>query len=170
MRRPEIDGFISLSTPLDIYDFSFFAPFPVNGLVIHSADDQIVKEYKILNFFGKNDKCNHIEYARVEGQINHFFQNVNFEQEIGYSIYHYLKKYSDPSLFRRIEEYELMNHKKPFMNFEEYAKIANFCDDINFEQSETETESECIDEDIEIDSDKNILKYKKPIEEDQFTV
>jgi alpha/beta superfamily hydrolase len=129
MRRPEIDGFILLSTPLDIYDFSFFAPFPVNGLIMHSADDQIVKEYKILNFFGKNDRCNNIEYSRIDDKMNHFFQNVDFEKNLGFSIYHYLKKYSDPIFFRRIEEFESMNHKKPFINFDEYAEIVNFSDD-----------------------------------------
>jgi hypothetical protein len=94
-------------------------------LVIHSASDQIVKEYKVLNFFGKNDRCNNIEYARVDSKMNHFFQNVDFDRDLGFSIYHYLKKHSDSSFFRKIQEFELMNHKKPFINFEEYTKIAN---------------------------------------------
>lgn len=127
MRRPEIDGFIFLSTPLDIYDFSFFVPFPVNGLVIHSKDDQIVKEYKILNFFGQNDRSNNIEYCRVKEKTNHFFQNINLEESIGFSIYHYLKKYSEVNFFRKIEEFELMTEKlqKPFLSYNEYLEELN---------------------------------------------
>lgn len=135
MRRPEIDGFIFLSTPIDIYDFSFFSPFPVNGLVIHSSHDQIVKENKILNFFGKNDRCGNISYTRIEEKISHFFTNINFEQNLGYSIYHYLKKHIDQDLIRKIEEFECdFSNKKPFITFNEYAELANYQDDSNQEQ------------------------------------
>jgi alpha/beta superfamily hydrolase len=126
MRRPEIDGFIFVSTPLEIYDFSFFIPFPVTGLVVHASEDQIVKEYKILNFFGKNDRCNNINYSPILTKTNHFFQNIDYEKEIGFSIYHYLQKYSNHEFLRKIHEYEIMNHKKPFLNFEEYSSIRNF--------------------------------------------
>ena len=35
MRRPEISGFISIAPPASIHDFSFLAPCPSSGLIIH---------------------------------------------------------------------------------------------------------------------------------------
>src|SRR5690606_33724947 len=34
MRRPEIEGFISISPPANMYDFSFLAPCPSSGLIV----------------------------------------------------------------------------------------------------------------------------------------
>ena len=35
MRRPEIEGFISVAPPANLYDFSFLAPCPSSGLIVH---------------------------------------------------------------------------------------------------------------------------------------
>ncbi|MCY4414453.1 MAG: hypothetical protein OXC30_05695 [Alphaproteobacteria bacterium] len=40
MRRPEIVHFVAVSTPLWQNDFSFLAPCPVSGLVVHSKQDE----------------------------------------------------------------------------------------------------------------------------------
>ena len=42
MRRPEIVGFISVSPPADKFDFSFLAPCPASGLIIHGEDNKRV--------------------------------------------------------------------------------------------------------------------------------
>src|SRR5271156_3136159 len=42
MRRPETDGFISVSPPTNMYDFSFLAPCPASGLFLHGAADGVV--------------------------------------------------------------------------------------------------------------------------------
>jgi uncharacterized protein len=42
MRRPETDGFISVSPPTNNYDFSFLAPCPASGLFLHGAADTVV--------------------------------------------------------------------------------------------------------------------------------
>lgn len=42
MRRPELEGFISVSTPASLYDFTFLAPCPVSGVFIHGNIDKIV--------------------------------------------------------------------------------------------------------------------------------
>ena len=34
MRRPEITGFVAISPPASLYDFSFLAPCPSNGIII----------------------------------------------------------------------------------------------------------------------------------------
>jgi alpha/beta superfamily hydrolase len=42
MRRPELDGFIALSPPTNMYDFNFLAPCPVSGQIIHGEQDAVV--------------------------------------------------------------------------------------------------------------------------------
>ncbi len=42
MRRPEISGFISISPPANIFDFSFLAPCPSSGLILHGTTDELV--------------------------------------------------------------------------------------------------------------------------------
>lgn len=42
MRRPEMDGFIAISPPANLYDFTFLAPCPVSGLFIQGDQDTIV--------------------------------------------------------------------------------------------------------------------------------
>ena len=39
MRRPEIEGFVSISPPAGTEDFSFLAPCPSSGLIIHGDTD-----------------------------------------------------------------------------------------------------------------------------------
>ena len=41
MRRPEINRFVSVSTPADTRDFSFLAPCPSSGILIHGDKDDI---------------------------------------------------------------------------------------------------------------------------------
>ena len=41
MRRPEINGFVSISPPANIRDFSFLAPCPSSGLIVHGDKDTI---------------------------------------------------------------------------------------------------------------------------------
>src|SRR6201987_522495 len=43
MRRPETDGFISVSPPTNTYDFSFLAPCPASGLILHGSADTITQ-------------------------------------------------------------------------------------------------------------------------------
>ena len=42
MRRPEIEGFIALSPPASLNDFSFLAPCPASGLMVHGEADELV--------------------------------------------------------------------------------------------------------------------------------
>lgn len=47
MRRPEISGFISVAPPANSKDFSFLAPCPASGLIIHGSDDAYVPEASV---------------------------------------------------------------------------------------------------------------------------
>ena len=47
MRRPETDGFISVSPPTNAYDFSFLAPCPASGLILHGSADSVVPPVEV---------------------------------------------------------------------------------------------------------------------------
>jgi alpha/beta superfamily hydrolase len=48
MRRPELDGFIAVSPPANLYNFEFLAPCPVSGLMIQGDQDQIVDKDSVV--------------------------------------------------------------------------------------------------------------------------
>ncbi|MEO1315405.1 MAG: alpha/beta hydrolase [Pseudomonadota bacterium] len=76
MRRPEINGFVSVAPPANMYDFSFLAPCPSSGLVINGEADRIVPpvdiEKKLVEKL-KQQKGITITHATVPG-ANHFFE------------------------------------------------------------------------------------------------
>lgn len=47
MRRPEINGFISVAPPANTKDFSFLAPCPSSGLIVSGALDEQVTEASV---------------------------------------------------------------------------------------------------------------------------
>jgi len=74
MRRPEIASFVSVSPPAGMFDFSFLAPCPSSGLVVHGGADQLIAEPAVRKLV---DKLQHqrdivIDYRVVPG-ANHFF-------------------------------------------------------------------------------------------------
>ena len=75
MRRPEITGFVSISPPANMYDFSFLAPCPSSGLVIHGARDEIVPEASVAKLVTKlsSQRNLEIDYRIVEGG-SHFYE------------------------------------------------------------------------------------------------
>ena len=74
MRRPEIQGFVSIAPPANMYDFSFLAPCPTSGLVLQGERDDVVQEESVANFVDKlhQQKGIEIDY-RIMGGANHFF-------------------------------------------------------------------------------------------------
>lgn len=74
MRRPEIAGFISVSPPANMYDFSFLAPCPSSGLIIHGTADDVVTEAAVTKLAEKvnSQKVITVEYIKIPG-ANHFF-------------------------------------------------------------------------------------------------
>ena len=41
MRRPEIEGFVSIAPPANRFDFTFLAPCPSSGLFVHGDQDRV---------------------------------------------------------------------------------------------------------------------------------
>ncbi len=76
MRRPEIEGFISISPPASLYDFSFLAPCPASGLILHGDQDQLVPESEVEKLAHKlsSQRDVIIDY-RIVKDANHFFQD-----------------------------------------------------------------------------------------------
>ena len=74
MRRPEIEGFISIVPPANLYDFSFLAPCPSSGLIIHGDKDAVVPHKDVTTLVDKlkTQKGIVIEQKVVQG-ANHFF-------------------------------------------------------------------------------------------------
>ncbi len=74
MRRPEIQGFISVAPPANTYDFTFLAPCPSSGLIINGTGDRVVPPQDVLNLAEKlkQQKGITITHKLIEG-AGHFF-------------------------------------------------------------------------------------------------
>ena len=83
MRRPETDGFISVSPPTNAYDFSFLAPCPASGLILHGSNDAVASPTEVERVVAKlrTQKGITIAYDLVEG-ANHYWSDHLDEVEI----------------------------------------------------------------------------------------
>ena len=84
MRRPELDGFICVAPPSNLYDFSFLAPCPSSGLMINGDKDRVVPSASVGELATKlrTQRGIRIDHEVVPG-ANHFFENKTGElQEI----------------------------------------------------------------------------------------
>ncbi len=74
MRRPEVDRFLSLAPPANMFDFSFLAPCPSSGLIIHGTADQHVPGLNIAQLYEKlsSQKTITVELEKMQG-ADHFF-------------------------------------------------------------------------------------------------
>ena len=74
MRRPETDGFISISPPANMYDFSFLAPCPASGLFLHGTADTVTPPLEVERVVAKlrTQKGIIIDYEPIEG-ATHFW-------------------------------------------------------------------------------------------------
>ena len=80
MRRPEINGFVSVSPPANLRDFSFLAPCPSSGLIIHGDKDSIASfdSTKILAEKLQKQKKVDIKFKAIKG-ADHFYENYSEE-------------------------------------------------------------------------------------------
>jgi hypothetical protein len=76
MRRPEIEGFISVAAMANRYDFSFLAPCPSSGLFIHGEHDRVSPPADVISVVDKVkvQKGVQIKHTIIPG-ANHFFEN-----------------------------------------------------------------------------------------------
>jgi alpha/beta superfamily hydrolase len=74
MRRPEIDRFIAVAPPANVFDFTFLAPCPSSGLIVQGDKDEVVPEESVVKLVDKLAKQRDIkvDYRVIKG-ANHFF-------------------------------------------------------------------------------------------------
>ena len=74
MRRPEIHGFISVALPANMYDFSFLAPCPSSGLMVHGGKDSVVPDDSVSKLVQKLSQQRGIKIdLDVIPEADHFF-------------------------------------------------------------------------------------------------
>ncbi len=75
MRRPEVEGFMSIAPQPNIYDFSFLAPCPSSGLIISGELDKVSSPEAVKTLVDKlrTQKGIVIDDALV-ANANHFFE------------------------------------------------------------------------------------------------
>jgi alpha/beta superfamily hydrolase len=76
MRRPEIDRFISIAPPANMFDFGFLAPCPSSGIIVQGGKDTIVPIASVDRLVDKLklQKDITVDY-HVLRDAGHFFNN-----------------------------------------------------------------------------------------------
>jgi alpha/beta superfamily hydrolase len=91
MRRPEISGFVCVAPPANMYDFSFLAPCPSSGLVVHGGKDDLVPPDSVEKLVHKLHHQRDITIDfRLVPEASHFFTNQL--EELGRHLEDYLDK------------------------------------------------------------------------------
>lgn len=74
MRRPEVVGFVSVTLPVHEHDFSFLAPCPSSGLIVHGGMDTVVPADQVESTVKKMpaQKGIKIDFREID-EANHFF-------------------------------------------------------------------------------------------------
>ena len=80
MRRPEIDGFVCIAPPANMYDFTFLAPCPASGIMISGDRDKVVPAASVAEMAvkTKTQKGIKIAHETITG-ANHFFEGKTEE-------------------------------------------------------------------------------------------
>jgi len=91
MRRPEVNKFIAISPQPNVYDFTFLAPCPISGLMVHGKNDELVTQDSLFNLKKRlNIQKNISVIFNSIDNANHFFKDK--EKELISSIDRYLKE------------------------------------------------------------------------------
>lgn len=76
MRRPEIEGFIAVSPPANLYDFTFLSPCPSSGIITQGDKDDVVNEEAVAKLASKlsSQKGITVDYKIISG-ADHYYRN-----------------------------------------------------------------------------------------------
>jgi uncharacterized protein len=95
MRRPEIGGFISVAPPANLFDFTFLAPCPASGLIVHGDNDDVVPQEAVQKLVDKLKHQKDIQILfKVAGGANHFFADQM--EQLGEIVSEYLANRMQP--------------------------------------------------------------------------
>ena len=101
MRRPEISGFISISPPADKFDFSFLAPCPASGLIIHGKNNKRVPVENIQKIVDRLSMQKDVKIdLEFVNEANHIFKDHHED------LIKVIKKYLDNRFDRHIDKFE----------------------------------------------------------------
>ena len=81
MRRPEISGFVAVSPPANMLDFTFLAPCPSSGIIINGTADTVAPPDDTLELVNRlqNQKGIEITHRKIEG-AGHFYEGPAMEE------------------------------------------------------------------------------------------
>lgn len=75
MRRPEVGGFVAVAPPANTHDFSFLAPCPVSGQIVHGAADTVVPAETVKELAERLSRQRGVEIDhRLVETADHFFE------------------------------------------------------------------------------------------------
>ena len=91
MRRPEVNNFIAISPQPNLYDFSFLAPCPTSGQILHGANDELVTKESLDELYKrlKSQKDIDVDFSSIKN-ANHFFKD--HDEELVLKIKKYIKE------------------------------------------------------------------------------
>lgn len=104
MRRPEIEGFVAISPPANLYDFSFLSPCPASGLITQGSQDDVVSEEAVSRLVGKLSTQHgaSIDYHVIQG-ADHYYRSTM--DELGGVVNDYVTN--------RMQDFQLKRKVKP---------------------------------------------------------
>ena len=89
MRRPEITGFVSVAPPANSNDFSFLAPCPASGLILHGGEDSQIPEASVAALADRLSKQRgvRVRYTMFP-RAGHAFDN--YLKDVGFAVRDYV--------------------------------------------------------------------------------
>lgn len=91
MRRPELEGFVAVSPPANLYDFSFLSPCPAAGLITQGDKDDVVSEDAVSKLAQKlgAQHGTQVNYKVISG-ADHYYRGV--EEDLGKTVNEYISQ------------------------------------------------------------------------------
>ena len=78
MRRPEIESFIAVAPPANVYDFTFLAPCPSSGLILQGDQDSVVSVESVQRLVNKlsHQRDIKIDFRKIPGADHYFVDRL----------------------------------------------------------------------------------------------
>jgi uncharacterized protein len=79
MRRPEIESFIAVAPPANVYDFTFLAPCPSSGLILQGDQDTVVPLDSVQKLVTKlsHQRDIKIDFRKIAGADHYFADRLD---------------------------------------------------------------------------------------------
>jgi hypothetical protein len=79
MRRPEIESFVAVAPPANMYDFTFLAPCPSSGLILQGDQDTVVPVESVQKLVTKlsHQRDIKIDFRKIPGADHYFADHLD---------------------------------------------------------------------------------------------